>query len=657
MVKTRSSRSGTKTATTARTANNTKRPLAEAPRDDADSESDYTEDRPEEEEPVKKKPRRSKPATLKKPPAARGGTTKSRAPRGGTTKSRAPSAIAKAKPQRTTTTTTKPPENMVHHLCQVGKPFLISTFTAMVGARNCEEDVLALCSAKTRNRTDALWDSLAGTPWQNDHDIALAALAASLSPSKLVALIVNDKQQREDYDTDDAADNFTSKACATIVDLFQRLWRLNVSRVKRHTIESCCRFLWEALADTPWCGRHCPRVAYSALRAYLDPAALADNAPVLATPGSATQLLQFCVTKQSAKVLYRLIPKKVQRVAEVSFIALKLGVITFRQMHPTVKTEKALQAGLRKNQFSWESLPPEMKQNIRYALALSPDTSELSPSFAEVWAAVVSDEKDRLWTELALQQPQRLLTRDWQLAPDRVKDDSDLMRSMVAHTVGFAAHISDRLAADFAFIDAILANNLQALKWLPQKTFECFPHIINSNSTLQALKMSGAFLNYTSARQLLIDKLSDRHHWSDRNFILRFAYHTLGVPDRFLKSNDVELYKVLVLSCRLKRKDNEFTYFEGSMDPNIQTCLELLRFGEYQNVRSCFTDRLFMDNNYKVWVAKQRYLVQYPHYGENSGEFTFRAKARSQLEAFQGCFTFMCGVKSRQEDGDDDCLL
>jgi hypothetical protein len=302
-------------------------------------------------------------------------------------------------------------------------------------------------------------------------------------------------------------------------------------------------------------------------------------------------------------------------------------------------------------------------------LALSPDTPK-SPSFAELWAAVVSDEKDRLWVELAVQQPQRLVIYDWQLAPNSVTDDPDLMRFMVAYNVRFALHISNRLAADFAFIDAILAQNLQALMWLPQKAFECFPHIINSNSTLQALKMSGLFYGYygyTSARQLLINKLSDRQYWNDRTFMLRFAFHTLGVPDRFLKSNDVELYKVLVLSKRLKKKDNEFTYIEGSMAPNTQTCLELLRIGMYQHVRSCFTNSGFMENNYKVWVAKQRFLVPVvPHYGAPHGgeEGTFRAKALDQLQTFQGCFTFMCGViKSRQEDNDgddhcgDDCLL
>lgn len=330
---------------------------------------------------MKKKARRPKQeSAIKKPPAARGGT-KTRAHR------------ATSKPRRGMTTTTKPPENMVHHLCQVGKPFLISTFQSMVGARDREEDVLALCHATTRNRTDALWDSLAGTPWQDDHDVALAALAASLSPIKLVDLAENDEPEEDD----DAGTSFSSKALETIVDMFQRLWRLNVLRVKRVTIESCCMFFWAALAGTPWCGRNCVEVAGAALRAYLDPALLAD-ANVLATPDSAAKLLLLCVTKQAAKALYRLIPKTVQRVTQVSFIALKLGITTFRQLHPSVKTEKVLLAGLRENQFSWESLPPEMKQNIQYALAIPPDPPQ-SPTFAEVWAAVVSDEKDRLWTE------------------------------------------------------------------------------------------------------------------------------------------------------------------------------------------------------------------------------------------------------------------
>jgi hypothetical protein len=78
MAKTRSSSGTKKTATTARTvANNNERPQDEAPRDNAESESDPTDDRSEEEEePVKKKARRRpKKPPIPKPTAARGGTT------------------------------------------------------------------------------------------------------------------------------------------------------------------------------------------------------------------------------------------------------------------------------------------------------------------------------------------------------------------------------------------------------------------------------------------------------------------------------------------------------------------------------------------------------------------------------------------------------
>jgi hypothetical protein len=78
---------------------------------------------------------------------------------------------------------------------------------------------------------------LAGTPWQNDHDVvALAALAASLSPIKLFDLAANDNNEQGEDDHTDVEADFTFKARATIVDQFQRLWGLNVSRVKqRHT--------------------------------------------------------------------------------------------------------------------------------------------------------------------------------------------------------------------------------------------------------------------------------------------------------------------------------------------------------------------------------------------------------------------------------------
>jgi hypothetical protein len=106
---------------------------------------------------------------------------------------------------------------------------------------------------------------LAGPPWQKDHDVvALAALAASLSPIKLVDLAANNNNEQGEDDHTDVEANFTFKARETIVDLFQRLWGLNVSPVKqRHTFESGCRFLWEGAfrRTTPRCGRHCPRVA------------------------------------------------------------------------------------------------------------------------------------------------------------------------------------------------------------------------------------------------------------------------------------------------------------------------------------------------------------------------------------------------------------
>jgi hypothetical protein len=103
----------------------------------------------------------------------------------------------------------------------------------------------------------------------------------------------------------------------------------------------------------------------------------------------------------------------------------------------------------------------------------------------------------------------------------------------------------------------------------------------------------------------------------------------------------------------LKRNQSDssrYIYVDGGLDPDLQICLELLRFGEYQDVYRCFDDRLFTSYNYKVWVAKQRYMDRRDgvHY---AGDGMFPAKAVLQLETLHGCVVFLCGVKR------GDCLL
>jgi hypothetical protein len=485
---------------------------------------------------------------------------------------------------------------IVPYLCQVGKPFLIATFESIAGRPDIEADVLRLFHESTQQRTNALWDSLHGTPWQRDHDIALAALTASLQPIQLVDLAVSDA-------------DFSAKALQTIVNLFNRMKSLNVSRVLRATMNACCMFLWKELSETPWDGCHETDVACAALGAYLDPALLADS-EVLSTPESAIQVLQHCLTKQTSRALWRLVPETVQHDPVASFEALKSGAITFRQLPSSVKTEKALLAALREGRFAWNSLSQEMKQNLNYALAIQPD--DPLTSFTKVWEAVVSEEKDRLWTELALQQPRRIIDSDWLCAPDSVKDNADFMKSMIKHRVDFVSFISDRLASDFDFIDAILAQNLQALIWLPKIAFASFPHILN-NSTMKVLDGFRGF-TMSAVRLSFAKKLSEQHHLSNRHFVLSFVHHIIEVPERFINSNDKELVKVLVLGCRLKRELGGFDpcmYIAGGMDPDLQICLELLRFGLYHEVVHCFGDREFAKNNFKVWVAKQRYIHRF----------------------------------------------
>jgi hypothetical protein len=546
-----------------------------------------------------------------------------------------PAKLARGTKSTATKTLSKPEWAIIPHLCQVAKPFLIATFESIAGAPHIEADVLRLFLETTQQRTNALWDSLHDTPWEYDHDIALAALTASLRPIKLVDLAENDA-------------DFSAKALQAIVDLFHRVGSLNVSRVLRATMNACCMLLWKELSETPWDGSIETDVACAALGAYLDPVLLAGS-EVRSTPLSAIAVLQHCVTKQTARVLWRLLPKSVQRVTCVSFEALKIGAITFRQMHSSVKTEEALLAGLREGRFSWNSLPQQMKQNLEYALAIHPD--DPLTSFTEVWQVVVSEEKDRLWTELALQQPLRILPSHWLRAPDSVRDNADFMKSMVKHQVSFVSFISDRLASDFEFIDAIVAQELRALIWLPKITFASLPHILN-DSTLKALN----FFDWTNMREVLrafTTRLSEEHHWSNRHFVLSFALRMIDVPDRFRNSKDKELLKVLVVGCRWKREQvdsNPIFCVGGAMDPDLQICLELLRFGEYQDVCRCFVDSQFTRNNYKVWVAKQRYTDRCAG-TVGPGEAIFPAKALLQLQTFHGCFVFLCGVKH------GDCLL
>jgi hypothetical protein len=111
-------------------------------------------------------------------------------------------------------------------------------------------------------------------------------------------------------------------------------------------------------------------------------------------------------------------------------------------------------------------------------------------------------------------------------------------------------------------------------------------------------------------RKSYANMLSEQHHLSNRHFVLSFVRHIVEVPDRFPNPNDKELYKVFVLGCRLKRELCECgpcVNFAGGMDPDLQICLELLRFGVYHDVLHCFGDSQFAENNcQKVNVSSAR---------------------------------------------------
>ena len=272
---------------------------------------------------------------------------------------------------------------------------------------------------------------------------------------------------------------------------------------------------------------------------------------ILSKPEYVTQLFLSTSTKWQATQLWNKIDDdKMKQNKMVLFAALDRRAIKISEM-PSKYTKKTV---VKKNfiqeikakRFRWKSLMLKYKKDVDFAqAAIHHQHQELSENDIVAMLRVVVD-KERLWREALCKFPNvygHFFYFDFwhQQVPQTIRQDRDIMLSMISHDPRAAENLHPSLEEDYEYVQKLIRTNKEVLMHFETSTYEKYPSIINFE-LLGQIRQQEKNDNVQRDFRWLARKIPSRQ-WQDRSFVLNWV-SAVGIlcktiPESFLDDEHV----------------------------------------------------------------------------------------------------------------------
>ena len=340
---------------------------------------------------------------------------------------------------------------------------------------------------------------------------------------------------------------------------------------------------------------------------------------ILSKPEHVLQLMLSTSTKAEAVELWNTIDDdKMKLNKTVLFAALDRRAIKITEM-PSKYTKKTV---VKKNfiqqikakRFRWKSLTLQYKKDTDFAIAaVQHQHQELGRIDIVAMLRVVED-TEGLWREALCKFPS-IYGRFFRFhslrphVPQTIRQDRDIMLSMISQCPDMAKNLHPSLAEDFEYVQKLIQANMEVLMYFKPSTYEKYPSIIDFE-LLGKLRRKKTTLrdNYE------FETLSSNIHflqWQDRGFVLDWI-STVGIlhetiPEKFL--DDEQIITKYVENTNFDWYENyHFTFSTISLrlSSDIDFLCKVIRIVDsYSDIEHIFrTLPKETSSNFKLLVAK-----------------------------------------------------
>lgn len=397
-----------------------------------------------------------------------------------------------------------------------------------------------------------------------------------------------------------------------------------------------CGEEWERLKGTEWAKDE--TLLLKALSCDLDPKEMGELAR---DRRFVMKAFKAAHSRSQVREIWNLLSPRNQSVMQIAFAAVRAG-LPFAQLPASIQeSKKCLLEGIGRGLLHWTKLPLKLKRDVDLALASKDAPSEARPQFRSLLLKV--NQKDMLWKEWGCSQPEMTHESDWELAPEWVTSNRELMAAAAKVHPQVTRHLDATLALDLSFIlNELLQENILSLSWLPRITYnEHTASVLNPENFRRFYMAGGAQHNLKHA---IPPRL-----WSDRKFAMEWVASDGNVHSDMPEEtfSDKEVFLTLACSPALamsSSRRSSFSLMSDELKADKEFVLELCELTSSPgDFFGSIHHSLRKDDDVLISACAKEDIF---HSWQSAQRDALRKKLEKKVINFQGFFTgILCGAE------------